>query len=86
MNREEVEKRTILLGIVGSQAYRINTATSDIDLKGIAVAKKRHYLGFETFEQKDQNMTTTSLGKKIATSREQSRKDKWVMMSNTPRT
>ncbi|HEY9812180.1 MAG TPA: nucleotidyltransferase domain-containing protein [Candidatus Sericytochromatia bacterium] len=54
MNREEVEKRMILLGIVGSQAYRINTATSDIDLKGIAVAKKRHYLGFETFEQKDQ--------------------------------
>src|SRR4028118_1143967 len=54
MKREEVEKRTIRLAVVGSHAYRMNTEHSDVDLKGIAIAKKRHYLGFETFEQKDQ--------------------------------
>ncbi len=58
MNREELEKRIVLFAVVGSQAYRINTEGSDVDLKGVAVAQKRHYLGFETFEQKDDGWHT----------------------------
>ncbi len=53
MDRRTVEQRTILLSISGSQAYRLNTATSDQDYKGVCVGLKKHYLGLESFEQKD---------------------------------
>jgi uncharacterized protein len=53
MDRRTVEQRTILLSISGSQAYRLNTPTSDQDYKGVCVGLKKHYLGFEKFEQKD---------------------------------
>lgn len=44
--------RTIFLTKHGSMAYGTNLPTSDIDLKGIAIAPKEYYLGFHnTFEQ-----------------------------------
>lgn len=47
-----LEDRTIFLTLHGSHAYGTNTATSDIDLKGIAVAPRIYYLGFnQKFEQ-----------------------------------
>jgi len=38
--------RTILLGLHGSHAYGTNIATSDIDVKGVAVPPKEYFLGF----------------------------------------
>jgi uncharacterized protein len=53
MNRKEVEERMILLGIVGSKAYGIDTPGSDTDLKGICIGKRENYFGVDVFEQKD---------------------------------
>lgn len=45
-------ERTILLTKSGSQAYGTSTPTSDLDVKGVAVAPKEYYLGFlKRFEQ-----------------------------------
>lgn len=44
--------RTILLVRGGSHAYGLNTPTSDLDLRGVAVPPRRFFLGFvERFEQ-----------------------------------
>lgn len=53
MKRSIVEERTILLGIVGSQAYGLNTPTSDIDIKGVCIAPADYYYGIKDFYQKD---------------------------------
>lgn len=48
--------RTVLLVIAGSRAYGMHTAESDIDLKGVCVPPKYHYLGgLRTFEQANQD-------------------------------
>lgn len=47
-----LKHRTIFLTKHGSQAYGTATPTSDLDIKGIAIAPKEYYLGFlQSFEQ-----------------------------------
>ena len=53
MKRVEVEQRTILIGLAGSHAYGLNRPDSDYDYRGVFIAPKRYYLGFDSFEQKD---------------------------------
>lgn len=53
MQRIEVEKRTILVGLAGSHGYGLNRPDSDYDYRGVFVAAKNYYLGFDTIEQKD---------------------------------
>lgn len=52
--------RTIFATIHGSHAYGLNIATSDIDVKGIAIPPKEYFLGylqrFEQAESKDPDM------------------------------
>lgn len=44
--------RTILLGRSGSHAYGTATPTSDLDLRGVAIAPRSYYLGFSrSFER-----------------------------------
>lgn len=48
----DVEERTILMVRHGSHAYGLNTETSDLDIKGIAIEPRNFHLGFmHTFEQ-----------------------------------
>ena len=48
--------RTILLSLHGSHAYGLNVATSDVDLKGVAVPPAHYLHGFDkTFEQAEQS-------------------------------
>ena len=54
MNRIEVEKRTILIGLAGSHGYGLNRPDSDHDYRGVFIAPKRYYLGFDHIEQKDE--------------------------------
>jgi predicted nucleotidyltransferase len=53
MKRIEVEKRTILIGLAGSHGYGLNRPDSDFDFRGVFIAPKRYYLGFDRIEQKD---------------------------------
>jgi predicted nucleotidyltransferase len=54
MNRIEVEQRTIFIGLVGSHGYGLNRPDSDFDYRGVFIAPKRFYLGFDSIiEQKD---------------------------------
>ncbi len=53
MKRIEVEKRTILIGLAGSHGYGLNRPDSDYDYRGVFVATKNYYLGFDIIEQKD---------------------------------
>jgi hypothetical protein len=47
-----LKDRTILLVTHGSHAYGLNTPTSDIDLKGVAIPPSEYFLGFQSrFEQ-----------------------------------
>ncbi len=53
MKRIDVENRTILIGLVGSHGYGLNRPDSDFDYRGVFIAPKPYYLGFERVEQKD---------------------------------
>jgi uncharacterized protein len=53
MKRIEVEQRTILIGLAGSHGYGLNRPDSDFDYRGIFIAPKRYYLGFDNIEQKE---------------------------------
>lgn len=53
MKRKAVEERTIFVGLAGSHAYGLNHAKSDYDYRGIFIAPKEYYLGFDSIEQKD---------------------------------
>lgn len=53
MKRIEVEQRTIFVGLAGSHAYGLNRPDSDYDYRGVFIAPKRYYLGFDSIEQKD---------------------------------
>lgn len=47
-----IKDRTIFLTIHGSHAYGLNTPESDIDYRGICIAPKQYYLGFnQTFNE-----------------------------------
>lgn len=51
-NPRWLPERTIYMTRHGSHAYGTNLPTSDLDLRGIAIAPKEYYLGFDkTFEQ-----------------------------------
>ncbi len=53
MNRLDVESRAILIGLAGSHGYGLNRPESDYDYRGVFIALKRYYLGFDRIEQKD---------------------------------
>jgi uncharacterized protein len=53
MDRITVERRSILIGLVGSHGYGLNRPCSDLDYRGIFIAPKIYYLGSATVEQKD---------------------------------
>jgi hypothetical protein len=53
MKRIELEARTILIGLAGSHGYGLNRPDSDYDYRGVFIAPKRYYLGFDRIEQKD---------------------------------
>ncbi|MBD2292924.1 nucleotidyltransferase domain-containing protein [Anabaena sphaerica FACHB-251] len=53
MKRIEVEQRTIFIGLAGSHGYSLNRPDSDYDYRGVFIAPKRYYLGFDSIEQKD---------------------------------
>lgn len=53
MKRAAVEERTILIGLAGSHGYGLNRPDSDLDYRGVFIAPKRYYLGFDNIEQKD---------------------------------
>ena len=53
MKRKEVEDRTIFVGLAGSHAYGLNHPKSDYDYRGVFIAPKEYYLGFNSIEQKD---------------------------------
>lgn len=53
MKRIEVEQRTIFIGLAGSHGYGLNRPDSDYDYRGVFIAPKRYYLGFDSIEQKD---------------------------------
>jgi len=53
MKRIEVEQRAIFVGLAGSHGYGLNRPESDYDYRGVFIAPKRYYLGFDSIEQKD---------------------------------
>jgi uncharacterized protein len=53
MQRLEVEQRTILIGLVGSNGYGLSRPESDLDYRGVFIAGKSYYLGLDKAEQKD---------------------------------
>ncbi|AKG23320.1 nucleotidyltransferase domain-containing protein [Calothrix sp. 336/3] len=53
MKRILVESRSILIGLAGSHGYGLNRPESDYDYRGIFIAPKEYYLGFDNIEQKD---------------------------------
>jgi predicted nucleotidyltransferase len=53
MKRIEVEQRSIFIGLAGSYWYGLNRDDSDYDYRGVSIAPKPYYLGFDSIEQKD---------------------------------
>ena len=58
MQRLEVERRTILIGLAGSHGYGLNRPGSDLDYRGVFIAPKEYYLGFDKIEQKEKGWDT----------------------------
>jgi uncharacterized protein len=58
MQRLEVEQRTILIGLAGSHGYGLSRPESDLDYRGVFIARKPYYLGFDKVEQKDSGWDT----------------------------
>lgn len=55
-NLDWLQTNTIYLSIHGSHAYGTNIETSDVDVRGVAIAPKEYYLGgYKNFEQAQQN-------------------------------
>lgn len=52
---EWLQSHTILLGRVGSHAYRTATETSDLDFKGICVPPADYFLGLKSFDGYDKS-------------------------------
>ena len=53
MKRIQVEQRTIFIGLAGSHGYGLNRPDSDYDYRGVFIAPKKYYLGFDNIQQKD---------------------------------
>ena len=63
-DRYESRRGLILLVTHGSHAYGLNTPTSDLDIKGIAIPPREYFLGFaNSFEQAIQNDPDMNLRK-----------------------
>lgn len=62
-----LERGLVLLVTHGSHAYGLNTPTSDVDIKGIAVPPREYFLGFanafEQAESKDPDMVVYGIQK-----------------------
>jgi uncharacterized protein len=58
VNRTEIEQRTILLALTGSRGYGLHTDSSDRDYRGVFVATKPFYYGFDKIEQEDRGWDT----------------------------
>lgn len=60
-NLKWLRERTIYITLAGSHSYGTNIASSDIDIRGVFVAPKEYYLGFnskiEQVECKDPDLT-----------------------------
>jgi predicted nucleotidyltransferase len=55
-NLDWISDRTVFLTMAGSHAYGTNTATSDVDMKGICIPPLKYMLGFlNHFEQMQQS-------------------------------
>lgn len=55
-NLDWLKDRTIYMSVHGSMAYGTNLPTSDVDIRGVCVAPKEYYLGYDkNFEQAIQN-------------------------------
>lgn len=66
---EHLGKNIILLGLSGSHGYGMNTPTSDVDIRGIALNSKVEILtkkNFEQVENKDTDTTIYSFNKIIS--------------------
>lgn len=62
----EIEPRTIFLARHGSHAYGTSLPTSDVDLRGAAIAPRSHVTGFAyTFEQNESKITRDGFGNTI---------------------
>lgn len=59
MDAKKLKSRAIYVTKHGSHAYGLNTPTSDLDIKGVLIAERPHYLGFlhrvEQIEERDPN-------------------------------
>ena len=58
---EHLGKYVILLGLSGSYSYGTNIATSDIDIRGIALNRKSDLIGITQFEQYVDDGTDTTI-------------------------
>jgi uncharacterized protein len=53
MKYQEIEDRTLLIALTGSRGYGLATESSDYDYRGVFIATKPYYLGFDQIEQRD---------------------------------
>lgn len=60
MKHQEVEDRAILIALTGSRGYGLATEMSDYDYRGVFIATKPYYLGFDQIEQKENGWLTES--------------------------
>jgi hypothetical protein len=60
MNYEEIENRAILIALTGSRGYGLATESSDYDYRGVFIATKPYYLGFDQIEQRDSGWSENS--------------------------
>lgn len=82
MKNNEVEQRTIFLGITGSTAYGLNTPESDEDVGGICIKPLEYYIGLKKFEQADK--WTDENGEKIDKTIYSIDKAVQLMLDNNP--
>lgn len=60
MKRQDIEDRAILIALTGSRGYGLATEASDYDYRGVFIATKPYYLGFDQIEQKEGGWLTES--------------------------
>lgn len=58
---EHLGNNVCLLVVGGSHAYGMNTETSDVDIRGVALNRPEEIIGFQTFEQFIDKATDTTI-------------------------
>ena len=58
---EHLKDNICLLVVGGSHAYGMNTETSDVDIRGVALNRPEEIIGFQTFEQFINDATDTTI-------------------------